>query len=39
VFNEQKATRLDPDYSPGTYRQVLSWQAPRSVRLGVTYDF
>jgi len=39
VFNEQKGTLLDPDYSPGTYRLVQQYENPRTVRLGVTYDF
>ncbi len=39
VFNEQKGTLLDPDYSPGTYRQILQYEAPRSVRFGASYDF
>jgi|GEM_PF-6688607 len=34
VLNEYKATRLDPDYSSCTYRQILSRQAQRSVSVG-----
>ncbi len=39
VFNEQKPTRLEPDYSPGEYKLPRSWETPRYVRFGVTYDF
>jgi outer membrane receptor for ferrienterochelin and colicin len=39
VFNEQRPTRLNPDYSDGNYKLPLSWETPRYVRFGVTYDF
>ncbi|URL58740.1 TonB-dependent receptor [Luteibacter flocculans] len=39
VLNEQKATRLNPDYSDGNYKTPLSWETPRYVRFGITYDF
>ena len=38
LFNEQKPTRLNPDFSPGVYRMPQSWETPRYVRFGVTYD-
>ncbi|UPG85550.1 TonB-dependent receptor [Luteibacter aegosomatis] len=39
IFNEQRPTRLDPDYSNGNYRTPSSWETPRYVRFGITYDF
>ncbi|MEX1829714.1 TonB-dependent receptor [Luteibacter sp. CQ10] len=39
VFNEQKPTRLEPDFSDGYYKLPRSWETPRYVRFGVTYDF
>jgi outer membrane receptor for ferrienterochelin and colicin len=39
VFNEQKAMREYPRYSVNTYKYVQSWETPRYVRFGITYDF
>ncbi len=39
VLNEQKGTRLNPDFSPSEYKRIESWETPRYVRFGITYDF
>jgi outer membrane receptor for ferrienterochelin and colicin len=38
VFNEQNATHLYP-YQTASYGRVQSFETPRYVRFGVTYDF
>jgi len=39
LLNEQKPVRLNPSYSANLYKRVESWETPRYVRFGITYDY